>query len=59
MQVTALAPTGVQAEALSKAALLSGPDRAPDQLTHGGLVVYDDATFDVIEPRSPAQGAIS
>jgi thiamine biosynthesis lipoprotein len=59
VQVTALAPTGVQAEALSKAALLSGPNRAPGQLTYGGLVVYDDATFDVIEPRSLAQAAIS
>ena len=49
----------MQAEALSKAALLSGPDRAPGQLTYGGLVVYDDATFDVIEPRSLAQAAIS
>jgi FAD:protein FMN transferase len=59
VQVTALAPTGVQAEALSKAALLSGPDRAPGQLTYGGLVVYDDATFDVIEPCALAQEAVS
>lgn len=59
VQVTALAPTGVQAEALSKAALLSGPDRAPGQLTYGGLIVHDDATFDVIEPRSLAPEAIS
>jgi FAD:protein FMN transferase len=59
VQVTALAPTGVQAEALSKAALLSGPDRARARLTYGGLVVHDDATVDVIEPRSLAQEAIS
>jgi FAD:protein FMN transferase len=59
VQVTALAPTGVQAEALSKAALLSGPDRASERLTYGGLVVYDDATFEVIEPSSSAQEAIS
>ncbi len=59
VQVTALAPTGVGAEALSKAALLSGADRARGQLDYGGLVVYDDATFDVIEPYSLAPEAIS
>jgi thiamine biosynthesis lipoprotein len=51
-QATALAPTAVQAEALSKAALLSGPDKAATWLAHGGLVVYDDGTFDVIAPRA-------
>lgn len=50
VQVTALADTGVEAEALSKAALLSGAARAASWLAHGGLVVYDDATFEVIEP---------
>jgi thiamine biosynthesis lipoprotein len=53
VQVTALASSAVEAESLSKAALLRGPDRAPGSLIHGGLIVYDDATFDVIEP--PAQ----
>jgi thiamine biosynthesis lipoprotein len=51
VQVTALAPTGVQAESLSKAALLSGPDRARTRLIHGGLVVYDDERFEVIDPH--------
>lgn len=50
VQVTALAPNGVLAEALSKAALLSGPDHARSRLTYGGVVVYDDGTFDVIDP---------
>ena len=50
VQVTALAPTGVQAEALSKAALLSGPDCATRQLNYGGVVVYEDETFEVIDP---------
>ena len=50
VQVTALAPTGVQAEALSKAALLSGPDCATGQLNYGGVVVYEDETFEVIDP---------
>jgi thiamine biosynthesis lipoprotein len=57
VQVTALAPSGVQAEALSKAALLSGPDRARARLTHGGVVVYDDETFDVIDPHRLAPEA--
>jgi thiamine biosynthesis lipoprotein len=52
VQVTALAPTGVEAEALSKAALLSGPDGAAAWLPHGGLVVYDESSIDVIAPGS-------
>ena len=59
VQVTALAPSGVQAEALSKAALLSGPDRAGARLPHGGVVVYDDETFDVIDPPGLAREAVS
>ncbi len=51
VQATALAPTGVQAEALSKAALLSGADAAIAWLAHGGLIVYDDGSFDVLEVR--------
>jgi thiamine biosynthesis lipoprotein len=50
VQVTALAPSGVEAETLSKAALLSGPDGARTWLSHGGVVIYDDKTFDVFEP---------
>jgi FAD:protein FMN transferase len=50
VQVTALAPSGVEAEALSKAALLSGPDGALDWLSHGGAVVYDDGTIGVVQP---------
>jgi thiamine biosynthesis lipoprotein len=54
-QATALAPTGVEAEALAKAALLSGPDGAPHWLRHGGVLVHDDGSPQVIEPA--AQGA--
>jgi len=54
VQVTALAPTGVQAEALSKAALLSGPDSARARLTYGGVVVYEEETFEVIDPHGLA-----
>ncbi len=49
VQVTALAPTGVEAEARSKAALLSGPDSASGWLRHGGLVVFDDGSVQVHE----------
>ena len=47
VQVTALAPTGVEAEARAKAALLSGPGAATDWLPHGGVVVRDDGGVDV------------
>jgi thiamine biosynthesis lipoprotein len=52
VQATALAPTGVEAEALSKAALLSGEDEASGWLRHGGLIVYDDRSFEVTDPDS-------
>ncbi len=41
-QVTAIAPTGVEAEVRAKAALLSGPQGAARWLVHGGVVVLDD-----------------
>lgn len=53
VQATALAPTGVEAELLSKAALLSGPARAKQWLAHGGVIVYDDGHFDVVEQPDP------
>jgi thiamine biosynthesis lipoprotein len=49
VQVTALAPTGTEAEALSKAALLSGAERARGWLAHGGLIVYDDGHPELCE----------
>lgn len=49
LQATALAPTGLEAEALAKAALLSGPDRAPKWLAHGGMVVYEEGEIEVLE----------
>lgn len=51
VQATALAPLAVEAEALAKAAVLTGPGRATDWLRYGGLVVYDDRRFDL---RAPA-----
>jgi thiamine biosynthesis lipoprotein len=52
VQVTALAPTGVQAEARAKAALLSGPASAAAWLTDGGAMVADDGTLTVLEPSA-------
>jgi FAD:protein FMN transferase len=55
VQVTALAPTATEAEARSKAALLSGPEGAAAWLeTHGGLIVLDDGSHRAIEPASVA-----
>ncbi len=49
--VTALAPTGVEAETLSKAALLSGPDGARRLLAaSGGLIVHDDGEVERVGP---------
>jgi FAD:protein FMN transferase len=56
VQVTALAPTGVEAEIRSKAALLSGPSAAADWLVDGGIVVLDDGTLQVIEPSVALTG---
>jgi FAD:protein FMN transferase len=50
VQVTALAPTGSQAEARAKAALLSGPKDAAQWLSHGGLIVYEDGATDLVDP---------
>jgi FAD:protein FMN transferase len=48
VQVTALAPTALAAEVLAKAALLSGPDGARRWLAHGGVVVRDDGSHEVV-----------
>jgi thiamine biosynthesis lipoprotein len=51
VQATALAPDAVTAEALSKVALLSGPDGAARALANGGVVVLDDGSHVVIGSR--------
>jgi FAD:protein FMN transferase len=48
VQATALAPTATEAEILSKAAILSGPEHAATWLEHGGVVVFDNGTVDVV-----------
>jgi thiamine biosynthesis lipoprotein len=50
VQVTALAPSALVAELKAKAALLSGPEVARRWLSHGGVIVFDDGTAEVIEP---------
>jgi len=55
VQVTALAAGALEAETLAKAALLSGPARAREWLPHGGVVVFDDRTHEVIEPARKAE----
>lgn len=55
VQATALAPSAFEAELLSKAALLSGPEVAPEWLVHGGLIVYDDGAFELVEPPRAAK----
>jgi thiamine biosynthesis lipoprotein len=52
VQVSALAPTGLEAEIRAKAALLSGPDAARDWLPDGGVLVADDGGFAVVAPAS-------
>jgi thiamine biosynthesis lipoprotein len=50
LQATALAPSGVEAEALAKAAVLAGAQDASGWLRHGGVIVFDDGHVNVIEP---------
>jgi len=48
---TATAPTALEAEAIAKSALLTGPDGARERLLeHGGLIVHDDGTAEHIAP---------
>jgi FAD:protein FMN transferase len=48
VQATALAPTAAEAEVLSKAAVLSGPQRAASWLEHGGVIVLEDGRFEIL-----------
>ena len=50
VQATALAPTALEAEVLAKAAVLSGPAGARAWLPHGGVVVLDDGTHELVDP---------
>ena len=50
VQVSALAPSGVEAEAVAKAALLAGPRELVHRLPHGGIAVHDDGRTTIIAP---------
>ena len=55
IQATALAPTGLEAEALAKAALLSGPERGMQVLApRGGVLVLDDGEVYLARPAARA-----
>lgn len=56
VQATALAPTALEAEARAKAAVLSGPDSGHAWLPHGGVLVLDDGSSEVIAPRAGGLG---
>ena len=58
VQATALAPSGIEAEILAKAALLSGPDSARGWLAYGGVVVFDDGELEVVEPDHQLSPAV-
>jgi thiamine biosynthesis lipoprotein len=53
LTATALAPTALEAEALAKAALLSGPSAGALLLRahRGGVLVHDDGTVEPIYAR--------
>jgi thiamine biosynthesis lipoprotein len=55
VQATALAPTAAEAEVLAKAAVLGGPERAAEWLSHGGVVVRDDGGYAVLEPAGESE----
>jgi len=60
LQVTAVAPTGVEAEVRAKSALLSGPKEATGWLVHGGVMVQQDGEVVEVPAREGAEstGAI-
>ena len=52
-----IAPSALEAEMLAKAAILSGPRNAARRLEHGGVIVLDDGSQEVIE--QPAKVSLS
>ena len=49
VQATAVAPTGLYAETLAKAALLAGPDRTDAWLPFGGVIVSEDGDVRIVD----------
>jgi FAD:protein FMN transferase len=56
VQVTALAPSGVEAEVRAKAALLSGPAHAEAWLPDGGVIVADEGQVTVVAASAQLSG---
>jgi len=50
VQATALAPSALAAEIRAKAAVLGGPRAARAWLAHGGVIVFDDGSHEVVAP---------
>jgi thiamine biosynthesis lipoprotein len=60
VSATALAPTATEAEALAKAAVLSGPAGAHALLRrHGGVVVNEDGSVDAVGAAARRHGVVS
>jgi FAD:protein FMN transferase len=52
--VTALGPTALEAETISKAALLSGPDRGRELISElGGMLVHENGSVEIAGPVDP------
>jgi thiamine biosynthesis lipoprotein len=49
VQATALAPSALEAEIRAKSALLVGPRGARAELPHGGALVYDDGSHEIVD----------
>lgn len=58
VQATAQAPSALLAEVYSKQALLSGPDRGPECLRFGGVLVLDDGSVEIVD-RAKARSAVA
>ncbi|MFT4034455.1 MAG: FAD:protein FMN transferase [Patulibacter sp.] len=55
LQVTALAPTALEAEVLAKTAMLRGGANAHAALTHGGVVVHESGVVEIVPPPTVAR----
>jgi thiamine biosynthesis lipoprotein len=55
LQVTALAPTALEAEVLAKTALLAGPELAHERLLHGGVIITENGLVTIVPPPRLAQ----
>jgi thiamine biosynthesis lipoprotein len=57
VQATALAPNAFLADVHAKWALLSGPERGPSRLPHGGILVRADGSVETVAARTPIETA--